>query len=156
MALIEPRDRPRADALPCVPTDKRRHAQRFLLETRNGKLETRSWNSELLWPGVDILEEEAIRRLEHDLVVSLGLALGEVGPVTRCLEEHRNAVLGQFLRGGVDISLAFGCDRNVVHPRTVVVVDHPGRAGHKPETDAVLLNHPDALITRPDRVPAQK
>jgi hypothetical protein len=50
----------------------------------------------LLWANVDMLEEQAIRRFEHYLVIRVLFPLGILGPVARRFEEPRNVSFFQI------------------------------------------------------------
>ena len=106
-----------------------------------------------LWPHVHNLEQDAVGALEHHLVVR-PLGAAELGVVARCPEQRRHAPLGQPGHRRVDIRLRRDLQRQVVHARAVVVVEHvPGRRA-KPQAGLVLIANAQYILAVVERLQA--
>lgn len=83
-----------------------------------------------------MLEEDAVRGFEHDLIVGVVLVLREVGAMLRGFEETGNSLLVQPGDGSIDRGLRVGRERDVVDTRAIVVVLHILRPGDEPDRNS--------------------
>src|SRR5262245_13380524 len=72
--------------------------------------------------GVDHLEENAVGRLEHYLIVVAATLMRELWTMPWRLEQGWHVVLAQIGYGGVYVRQRFRPDADVVCPRPVIVV----------------------------------
>src|SRR5215470_346559 len=99
-----------------------------------------------LWTDVDHLEEDVVRRGEHDLVVGLSLSFGEFRAVAWSVEERRHAAPLQEGRGGVNVLLLIGADGDVIHSELIVVGLMLAGRRREPERDLSLDTHAQHLV----------
>src|SRR5262245_57479278 len=105
---------------------------------------------------VDDLEQDVVRRAEHDLVVGLPLALGELRAMARRSEERGHVLPLQEGRDRVDVLLLLGAHAEVIHAQ-LIVVRRPlsGRRG-EPERPLALDAHAEHVLVLVPALPAEE